>query len=334
MNQFENMNDWVAIIEASGSQRVERFKLSPEKVITIGRAWNSDIVLEDQYVDPKHLAIELDDSNNLSIRDLKTINGSRLGKLSIKDKIEYQQGTSIRLGDTRIRFYRSDTQVPKALPFDSVHQFTRSFKSTGAIIICSVLFFGAMLAAQYFDGVKESNAENVLTDLFGLGVLSLAWCLIAGFVGKLFRHETNFAQHWVFICLLGLLSIFILRFSELIEFNFSGSILSTLLSFVFTAGLIGILVFGTLSLATRLGKPKKLFLACLFAITPYVLTLVTPLLKEERELWSYRAEPGISTKNPALKWRKSVSYNQHSEAVDDLFDKLDEKVKGNASLKN
>ena len=86
---------------------------------TIGRGFDSDVILDDEFVAPHHLQLEAADDGGFRVSDLGTVNGfSVLGGASGKSDAAASvlPGQTIRLGHSQIRVWRPDSQVAPELP--------------------------------------------------------------------------------------------------------------------------------------------------------------------------------------------------------------------------
>ena len=313
-------------IKSAGAQRIEKMTLIPGKENTVGRAWGNDIIIDDKYIDPIHLALSVDESGTIFIRDASTKNGSRLGRHAITETITYSANEDIRIGDTRLLLHRGDTMVSPALPLDFSHIFKRKFGSKLAIASITLITLFAYYASLSLTEIVELTMKNILIAFISFGAIMLVWSLIAGFISKLFRHEMNFAAHWILVCFSIVVSTVLFVLTDILKFNVGESITSTFFKYAAWAAFILFFVYSALSFSTRLGKSKKLILSILLAITPALFVFSSLLLKDERDLWSHRANDDLSTMAPVFKWVGSSSYEKHQESVDDLFSELDKKL--------
>ena len=94
--------------------RQARFDRLP---VTIGRAWSSDVVLDDPTVDAAHARISATGEGTIVLEDLGSVNGMHEGSSRLKvQRIALGGVTTVRLGRTRLRVARSDLAVPPAVP--------------------------------------------------------------------------------------------------------------------------------------------------------------------------------------------------------------------------
>ncbi|MGH8034521.1 MAG: FHA domain-containing protein, partial [Lysobacterales bacterium] len=91
----------IEVLNRSG-QVVQRLAWNGRK-LSIGRAYDNDVIVDDRYVCPHHLELA-QDSGRLLARDLGSINGSyiRLGKEPVQ-VVELTDGLTIQFGHSRLR---------------------------------------------------------------------------------------------------------------------------------------------------------------------------------------------------------------------------------------
>ena len=333
-NQESSQEIQVVIeIRSAGTQRIEKMTLMPGTDVSIGRAWDNHVIVNDKYIDPTHLVLSVDETGTLFVRDASTKNGSRLGKQIITEAIAYSANEDIRIGDTRLRLHRGDTMVSPALPLDFSHTFKRKFGSKLAIISITLLTLLIYYFSLSLTEITELTMKNILGAFATFGVVAFLWSLMGGFIGKLFRHEMNFSAHWVLVCFSVVGSIILFLLADILNFNLGGSTVSTLFEYAVWAVFILFFVYGALSFSTRIGKPKKMIISVLLAITPTLFVLSNLLLKDERGLWSRSANSDFSTMAPVFKVIGSASYEKHQASVDDLFSELDKELENSLNKK-
>lgn len=323
MNQIKHL---IALISSKGGERSEKVSLPVGEEITLGRAWNNDLIINDEYIDPEHLAICISNSGSIKIRDLNSRNGSRLNKEAIQDEQVYEDGSIIQLGETELRIYDAEHSVAPALPLDSAHLFSRRYNSAPVVAFLTLLALAALLAFLYFFDTEKFTADAAFSMLMAFSLIAIAWSFIAGFIGKLFRRETNIGSHWILVCLLTIGVVLVRLPMEVAKFNFDSPIINTLIDQSFIGLAIAAFSYATLSFCTRLSSKKKWTSALILALIPQIILAASPLLQEEREAWSAEADSQRLTQVPALMWRSSITVEAHLEKTDKLFDELIEEV--------
>jgi len=106
------------LIDRSG-RILERHKVDKNR-ISIGRAYNNQLILSDPTVSPHHAVIDENESGKLVIRDLKSLNGIRIPHKDPEESIEIISGETYQIGQSRVRICLSDHEVAEAVKNDEV----------------------------------------------------------------------------------------------------------------------------------------------------------------------------------------------------------------------
>ena len=145
--------------------------------VTVGRALDCDLVLDDPFVAPRHLRIDraVDEPRTVQVEVLETRNGARLQRKQHAqgERFDWPDGTPIDLGHTHLHLRLADAPIAEeqALP-----QFPWRTVGTTAVLAVLVLLAGlgeswleARDAAQYLKALP-------LLLLTTLAVVALVRC--------------------------------------------------------------------------------------------------------------------------------------------------------------
>ena len=86
MGPLSQRDDTVGLLEVlnRSGQVDQRIAVAPGR-ITVGRALDNDVILDDPYVCPHHLALEVE-SGHVTLEDLDSVNGTLVnGELAVFD---------------------------------------------------------------------------------------------------------------------------------------------------------------------------------------------------------------------------------------------------------
>ncbi len=79
--------------------------------VTIGRAFDNDVILQDVTISPHHLVIEKED-DKLYLRNLSTENGTKIGRQKMgEERVEVETPSSFQLSNIKGRLLATDMQV-------------------------------------------------------------------------------------------------------------------------------------------------------------------------------------------------------------------------------
>jgi hypothetical protein len=138
--------------------------------IRIGRAYDNDIILDDQHTAAHHALIELNQLDELVITDLESQNGISLGKQR-SDYFVVNGDATYRLGHTRLRIRTADYVVAAEVS-DSTNYHWEGWLP--AVLGGSLLVFVALLDTWLRD-LQQGTVSKYLLELVGTFGFALGW---------------------------------------------------------------------------------------------------------------------------------------------------------------
>ncbi len=260
------------IIDQSGRSHQYR-KLSGEW-LTIGRAWDNDLVLTDPAVNAHHAVIEKDENNQLMITDLGSLNGTSVrGKQHISGTVPLLVGEEYVLGKTRIYIYTPDHAVADAVKVADMDNMVRYLDDTrlvAAAIMMVTLFYAGEQWLNMFSGFKWQEITNVLLFIFGGAIgLALFWAVI----GRVLRHETQLRKQFTLILLLIGAQFLLSKLFAVLMFNTLDFTLGTAMLVLVEFALLATTIWFNLYLATNQPAGQRTWIALVIASAMIVLSL-------------------------------------------------------------
>jgi hypothetical protein len=159
--------------------------------VTMGRALDNTIVLDDPHVAPHHLRLVPAGDGALAVRVGDSINGLRLDRHRLKagDSMPVPPGPNqLQLGQTRLRLRRAGDAIAAEMPL-------RAEARMSVTLVCLLLLL-VVWAAQH---AIEMDPGSKFIDWAGLALgvpLGLGlWCVGWGIASKLFQHRFEFWSH-------------------------------------------------------------------------------------------------------------------------------------------
>ncbi|MBL4673734.1 MAG: FHA domain-containing protein [Arenicella sp.] len=309
------------IVEIIGKEglRIERVKLNTNG-LSIGRAWNSDIIIQDRFVDADHLRFSVNQEQQILIDDVSSTNGSRLAGKALNGNSQlYRFGDILSIGDTRIKVFDADTAVAPAALRSKWFLLAERFSRIRALFILTVFAVLTQAAQEYSSSIEPVKLENLVLAAFSVVLLLLIWSLVLGFVAKLIRGESNIKALWalgslatVVLNLVGLILLFV-RFN--LQDVSLGETLSILLFGVFSIWLLA----GVFSYTTHIQNRNKWLCSFLIAVSLYAITESDEYLKEPHKKWKSSTDTEQATLPPVFLLRRGVSLDEYQLAADSLF---------------
>ena len=316
----------VIVISAKGRRETRLIPEGTKQVVNIGRAWNNDIVLDDEYVDANHLQVSFDEHGKSQIEDLDSKNGTFIKKFRIKGVQSIHPGLKISLGNTVVEILDADMAVPAARRRDALFSFIHRLSSWPGFIMATMFMLVCVLADVFLFGDTGETREILLWAIIGIFITVLLWSLFSGLIGKLFKSRMHFKLHWVFACLLFGLAFLTEFVVEIFRFNLNSQFFDQWIVLVNLVPLLMLACFGFLSLATETGQMKKVIATFMMAIIPVAIFLAVPHIKEEKDMWSSYVQAGGELKPPAFVFNEPVTLDNYLRDTNSLFSELDEEV--------
>jgi hypothetical protein len=186
---------WLIELLARNGDVLRRLR-APRLPIRIGRGYDNDVILDDDYAAAAHAVVELDPDGRLLLRDLGTKNGI-VGHGRRQQAIVLDGDTVVRIGHTALRVRPADHPVPPELLDRTFHGWEGVLPgATGCALAGAVaLALGWLSDTQYFEFVRYFAA-------LAYGVIAaLLWGGIWAFTNRLFGRHARLGRHlFVFGC--------------------------------------------------------------------------------------------------------------------------------------
>lgn len=196
--------------------------------MTVGRALDADLVLDDVHVAAQHLRIEAGASGHVVVQVLDTLNGVRCGKTLHQRaaRFDWPAGEDLVLGRLRLRL-----RLP-GMPVAPEQRLPQLPWRTSASTVVLVLFVVALALVQtWFKTSESARFAQAAVSVVGamLGAL-LLWAGLWALVTKLFAGHPHFWRHVRIVCAAlladtllsgtGYLMAFAFSWESLARFNF------------------------------------------------------------------------------------------------------------------
>lgn len=238
----------------------EKFNQLP---IRIGRAYDNDIILDDQHTAAHHAQIELNQLDELVINDLGSQNGISLGKQ--RNVFFVVKGDDIyRLGHTRIRVRTISYEVAPEVSDSTNHHWEGWLPA----LLGGTLLLVIGLLSTWLTDLQQGTLSKYLLELVSTFGFALAWAGAWAVFSKLLNGHARFGRH-LFIVSAGLAVVEIWEFlSGVLAYSFSLESLARYTSQPFILMLAVVLYFHLLTAGNKRPHRLRIYLAglALFAI--------------------------------------------------------------------
>lgn len=308
----------IEVVDRSGHvQSRTRIETLPFR---IGRALDSDLVIDDPYVCPRHAEIRGDEG--LEWVDAASLNGSFPGSARARaERIPLTGATEIRAGHTHLRFRSADEALPATLPdplagsrwlgIDRMRYAAAGLAgSLAAVLVEQVVGSSQALRA----GVLLGSAAPAL---IVLGLWALGWSLVNRVVAHRFHYLGHLAIGGFGVVAGSLLE----ALGGYTAFAMAGDDLLPAWSSLSGALLAAAVVFGHLRLISRVSARRLVLPAALVGVAVLSLALLPGAGDDQ-----FSSEPSFDgkLKPPFAALRTGRSSEQYYTDATGVFDAADE----------
>ena len=289
---------FVELLDHSGKV-TERVRLT-ELPVSIGRAYDNDIIIDDPYICPHHARIELNESDQLIAKDLGSLNGlSRNGNMNRTARILLTSDTLIQIGHTRLRFRSAQYEVATTLPNHHERRFRGIYENRLVQILIFLVTLSALWASSFFETVERRDVPEPAFDLVLPVFLIMLWAGTWAFAGRVITHRIKFLVHCAVVCL-ALVTLFIFDTClEYLAFALSMDHVRTLLSVFLGLTVLGVALYSHLRFATLASRVHLAVVAG--AISVSILGLVALKLHVENTEFSVIPQNHATLKAPMFR---------------------------------
>ncbi|MCA1855057.1 FHA domain-containing protein [Massilia oculi] len=186
---------WTVEILARNGEVLHRHR-AHSLPIRVGRAYDNDFILDDEYAAAHHAVIEADPDGALLMRDLGTRNGLNHGRKRVQ-QLELGGDTVVRMGHTSLRVRPADFPVPAELRDRTMHGWEGLLPGLVGVLLAGLV---ALLLTWLFDAQPFELLNYVLAPAAGIGA-ALLWSSLWAFMNRLFGRYTRLGRHlFIFGC--------------------------------------------------------------------------------------------------------------------------------------
>ncbi|MEH6433984.1 FHA domain-containing protein [Massilia sp. DD77] len=164
--------------------------------IRVGRAYDNDFIVDDDYTAPHHVLIEAGEDGKLMLRDLGTRNGI-VHKGRRVTELGLDGDTVVRMGHTSLRVRGADYPVPAELRDRTMHGWEGLLPGLAGALLTGLV---ALLAAWLTDrgGFELERYVQALAAGIGIGLL---WSGMWAFNNRVFGRHARLGRHmFIFGC--------------------------------------------------------------------------------------------------------------------------------------
>lgn len=312
----------MVVIEVISEGNIPRFERVSSSVIRIGRALDNDIIIDDLYIDPHHLELNVSESGAWQVVDLDTQNGIQIDRRTLT-QANIASGDEFTIGKSRLRIFDEFHQMPTALSLRNLEHLLLNFASKPLLVGLISLVALTPCLTLYFNSIgNEISAERYLMAAFssvvGIVFVGAFW----SFLAKLLKGQFRIIITLIIAMTIISISTFLKPVISTVYYNFPGvsgvNALQTLLS----AMLLGLYLYLMMTITTRLKQRIVLGISSLVALGMIAIYIVGQY--SDRDQFQFYPVYDGAVYSPQFLLRSGHSTEDYLEKLTGVFAEADE----------
>ncbi len=265
--------------------------------VRIGRAFNNDIILKDPYVSPHHLRLECD-GETCTVTDAGSENGFLLNGETKSGTVQVKSGDALRLGETEIALYAPDHPVADTLPLHKDYPIFSWVAQPLNVLACFLLSIVITLGWAWLEIWSDQEGLALTAATAATAGIIILWAALWSVGGRLTRHKAHFRSHIALICLYMIAGTVAWYIEAYADFLTNGNWLSQCVTYGLNFILLGFLLYGSLTLASKMRHRKRVFVATALSlgvtVSVFIFTTVSTRSFNQQPVYSATLEPYLS----------------------------------------
>ncbi|MGZ5140915.1 MAG: FHA domain-containing protein [Burkholderiales bacterium] len=165
--------------------------------LRIGRGYGADVLVDDPFIAPVHLAIAPAEEDRFSVSDLGSLNGFSLTASGKRlDAAQVGPDDLVRVGHTQIRIRTPSYAVSPERPL----QATALYRRPAAFMVMAALMVALFLWNAWIMTSDDDDKYMILVSTIGMLVVIGIWISIWSFVSSAIGRRPNFSAHGFVAC--------------------------------------------------------------------------------------------------------------------------------------
>ncbi len=289
--------------------------------VRIGRARDNDLVVDDPFVCPHHLVLNLVDGQPQA-EDLDSLNGSYLGNSNSRLKyLPLCQGKVLHFGHSQLQFHPRGSAVAPALRDTTRLGLLSLLASPWALMGLALLAMLVLYADELLDNPAPAEwlaiAENMSYPVIGI----FAWAGFWSLMNRILSHRAHFVAH-LSIAFTGVVALFAAaQLLSVVGFGLDLGALVWWLRWLARMLILGLVVYAHLRYFGQLSQRRQVGIAGFVALLVFGSTAAGSFIEKTQFSSLPWLDPLLLP--PAFQLQPGASVEDFMERAEDLRRKAD-----------
>lgn len=221
--------------------------------ITIGRAYDNDLVLQEEHVSPHHAHLRIDDNGQLLLCDNDSING-------IKDKknkplarsIHVSTGDVFVLGKVFIRVIVPSQPVVEAKKINFIEDLFRACNHWFWAVLAILVYAFLLLVGKYYETYREVVWSQLAISIIMSALVMFVVPVLIAIAARIFKKDVKFFTITCFSYIIAIGWLISQSIGSLLLFNWGDLVAVHLGGELISYGLLMLFLLGAFHLATSM----------------------------------------------------------------------------------
>lgn len=306
----------------SRSKRIlEKYRYTSDR-ITIGRAYDNDLIIPDPHVSPHHAVLSEQDDGKWLVEDLNSKNGVFIGNHRLDKNDNIESGDEIQIGKSHLRIFDRKHQVADALILNPIEKVIRPLSNIWVAILLTLITLAIFAFDSYLELYQTFELKLIFSEVLTYGGIGFFWALIWSFIGRVIKHDPRFAAQLGIVMIYLTCGLLLDNIIDLLVFNTGSTHLITAINSISHFIFIACLLWLNLYLATNQPAGKRISISSGIAATVIGLGLLTEFIYEPD--FKYQPEYDYTLNPPAFYWGTPTSVEEFIDSAEEVFMVVDD----------
>ena len=292
--------------------------------IHVGRAYDNDLIVDDPYVCPHHLALQWSDGR-LVVTDRESINGIEMSRPAVVgEPATLSCGEQLRIGRTVLRFRSADYPVTPTRVDGRQVAALELFARPLVQVASALLLISLLLLNEYLGTVGDFELIKTVPEVVSLLIAVMVWGMLWAFASRMMLHRWNFWSHCSVVMFGIVLAMLSEELIDYLSFAFGFDNASTGLMIFINYILVGLIIFLNLHFASMASVRRLLIQAV--CVSTVIIGLVLLFVFAEKSDFSHQPQYDVALKPPAFRLVGSQTADDFFADSAEMLDEVKEMV--------
>ncbi|MGS2723882.1 FHA domain-containing protein [Porticoccus sp. GXU_MW_L64] len=309
-------------IRRRNGQLIERRRVD-STCVSIGRAYDNDVVVDDHYVCPHHLKLVALEQG-WQVNDLGSVNGVQLrsGKRKLSGD-QLNSGDRLQLGNVFLHIYGEAHPVAPTVRYIGFDKYVSVLGRPFVWPLLMLLALVPVVLQQWLQADESLKPMTLLSksveELLALALIPIIWVVIS----RITHNPGRYFTHLGLWALFSVTLVLALRLATIWSFNAGSNFLYTVVSHVSEFVLLSLVCWASLSLATNLRSWKRHSAALGIGVVFIAVPLLISLRSLDFTYFNMRPDYQGGLEPPIAQFARPVDEGQLVQQLDALFEQAD-----------